>query len=65
MDIDMPVYHSNEPKKVNNGLYKSQDLRNYINNPETSSSGTLRDEEYSGEHEDHIQTVKFCSMYKK
>lgn len=52
MDINMPIYNNNEPKKCTNGLYKSQDLRNYINNPEAVSSGSLRDEEYSGEQED-------------
>lgn len=48
----MAIYNNNEPKKTSNGLYKSQDLRKYINNPEDSSSRTIRDEEYSGEHED-------------
>lgn len=76
---------SRNNRRQTNTLYQSQELRNYINGPDSDcklrtnkaqqqrnigngsaeSSGTYRDEEFSGEQEDSAQAVKYSLLYKK
>jgi hypothetical protein len=82
MEVDS---ESRNNRRHTNTLYQSQELRNYINGPDsdcklrtakmqqhrnsgngsTESSGTYRDEEFSGEQEDSAQAVKYSLLYKK